>query len=101
MKQPKFIITDRGTLRLGMVVLHKDLLQAGETCYGGGYYEFDYVSNRLILSGTSMDFGLPRWDLIDTLIVPKVYEGLRIVYIPKAPEDDFLVSDELLVTYEE
>ena len=49
MALPKFIITQDGYFRLGMVYQHKDLLLAGERCIGGGYYRFDYVSNRLIL----------------------------------------------------
>lgn len=47
---------------MGIAVLHRDLLQPGEMCYGGGYYQFDYVSNRLLLTGESTDFGVPRWD---------------------------------------
>ena len=46
MKLPKFIITMEGFLRLGMVEMHKDLLKPDEQGIGGGYYQFDYVSNR-------------------------------------------------------
>ena len=34
----KFIITAAGYLRLGEVNMHKDLLQAGDVCLGGGLY---------------------------------------------------------------
>jgi len=98
MKQPKFIITDQGYLRLGMVHLHKDLLQPGEHCYGGGYYEFEYLSGRLVLSGESTDFGPPRWQWIDVLRVPAAYRGLRIIYVPSHSwEADFDVSEELQI----
>ena len=80
MEQPKFILTNKGYFRLGMVYLHRDLLQPGECCYGGGYYEFDFVSNRLLLSGMSTDFGKPKWDWLDTLRVPEAYRGMRMIY---------------------
>ena len=81
MSQPKFIITADGFLRLGMVNMHKDLLLPGDECIGGGYYQFDYVSNRLILDRKSYDYGKPKWHWVDVLKVPSVYRGLRIVYI--------------------
>jgi len=81
MNQPKFIITSDGYLRLGMVNMHKDLLLPGDDCIGGGYYSFDYVSNRLILDRRSYDYGKPKWHLLDTFQVPAVYRGLQIVYI--------------------
>ena len=45
--QPKFIITKEGTLRLGNVKRHCELLKAGESCIGGGYYSLDYITHRL------------------------------------------------------
>ena len=56
MTQPKFIITMDGVFRLGMVNQHKDLLKPGDSCLGGGYYHFDYTSNRIILDRSSYDF---------------------------------------------
>ena len=47
MTLPKFIITMDGVFRLGMVNQHKDLLKPGDQCIGGGYYHFDFVSNRM------------------------------------------------------
>lgn len=102
MNQPKFILTNTGFFRLGMVNMHKDLLQDGEECCGGGYYEFDYIGNRLILSGRSYDFGSPQWSRFDTLKVPIIYQGLRMVYVSmKSWEDDFIVGDELKIEYVE
>ena len=49
MSLPKFIITMDGYFRLGMVNQHKDLLKPGDQCIGGGYYRFDFVSNRIVL----------------------------------------------------
>ena len=102
MAQRKFIITDKGVLRMGVVSLHRELLRFGETCWGGGYYEFDYVSNRLILSGQSTDFGVPRWDWLDTLHVSHSFQGLRIIYVPttRSWEDDVDVSEQLKVVYD-
>lgn len=56
MKLPKFIITMDGVFRLGMVDQHKHLLKPGDQCIGGGYYHFDFVSNRIILDRESYDF---------------------------------------------
>ncbi len=97
MLQPKFIITSAGYLRLGMVDMHKDLLENGENCYGGGYYEFDFVANRLLLSGKSYDFGRPHWDMLTVLKVPAVYRGLDIVYSGSSGNYD--VQDILEIEY--
>lgn len=100
MEYPKFIITNTGYFRLGMVHMHKDLLCGNEQCYGGGFYEFDYVSNRLILSGASYDFGRPRWEWLDKLKVPVSYQGLQIIYRPEGRyEDDFCVTSEMEIEY--
>ena len=80
MQHPKFIITNGGHLRLGMVTLHRDLLMPHEQCLGGGFYEYDYADNMLILSGKSFDYGTPRWGKIETLLVPEAYRGVPIIY---------------------
>ena len=100
MNFPKFIITMDGVFRLGMVSQHKDLLQPGDQCIGGGYYLFDFVSNRIILDRESYDFGRPRWHLLETLKVSSTYRGLRIVdKYDNGVHDDFNVSDELRIEY--
>lgn len=76
----KFIITSNGLFKYGDVRLHKHLLEAGEHCLGGGFYEFDFVSGRLLLSGSSYDFGVPRWHDLDALKMPAAFRGLRILY---------------------
>ena len=100
MKLPKFIITMDGHFRLGMVGQHRELLKPGEQCIGGGYYQLDFASNRIILDRESYDFGKPKWHLLETLKVPSVYRGLRLVYKYDADyRDDFNVSDELRIEY--
>lgn len=59
---PKFIIagnqlTGKGTLRMGMVVNHKDLRIGFEKVWGGGWWERDDTARTVILSGCSCDFG--------------------------------------------
>lgn len=62
--EPKFILTLDGHLRIGSVKMHKDLLQPGDTCIGGGFWEVDYLSRRLKLSGKSYDYGKPKWTFV-------------------------------------
>lgn len=67
-------------MRLGMVTLHRDLLMPHEQCIGGGFYEYDYVGNRLLLSGKSFDYGPPRWSKIDILRIPEAFRDVSIIY---------------------
>lgn len=100
MPLPKFVITKSGWFRLGMVNQHRDLLEHFDVCIGGGYYEFDWVGNRIILSRSSYDFGGPKWSHLKTLIVPTAYRGMKIVY----RYDDgtvFGVTENLLVEYDD
>ena len=80
MQHPKFIITSGGHLRLGMVTLHRDLLMPHEQCLGGGFYEYDYADNMLILSGKSFDYGTPRWGKIKVLKIPEAYRNVPVIY---------------------
>ena len=74
-------LTLDGHLRTGSVQMHKDLLLPNDTCIGGGFWEIDPISMKLLLSGTSYDYGKPKWNFVtDKLYVPKDYEGLRIEY---------------------
>ena len=108
MTLPKFIITLEGVFRLAMVNQHKDLLKPGDQCIGGGYYHFDFVSNRIILDRESYDFGRPKWHLLEVLKVPSAYRGMRIVYQyddsffrmrSTTRHDGFNVSEELKIEY--
>ena len=98
MALPKFIITMDGYFRLGMVNQHKDLLKPGDSCLGGGYYHFDYTSNRIVLDRSSYDFGKPKWHLLEVLKVPSVYRGLRLVYFYD-DDREFDVSRVLLTLH--
>lgn len=92
MEHPKFIITGGGHLRLGMVTLHRDLLMPNEECLGGGFYEFDYVGNRVLLSGKSYDYGPPRWGKIEVLLVPEGLKGMAVLYRNSRGEELDLTS---------
>ena len=77
---PKFILTKDGTLRLGMVKRHLELLRGGDRCIGGGYYELDTLSHRLLLSGASSEYGEPGWDKLDRIKISQYYQGFEIIY---------------------
>lgn len=81
-----------------MVTLHRDLLLAHEQCLGGGFYEFDYVGNRLVLSGKSFDYGPPRWGKIEVLKVPEAYRGMGIVY-RDSWGDEISLTDHFAIKY--
>lgn len=93
----KFIITQQGYFRLGDVKLHKHLLELEDTCYGGGFWQIDYLSNRLLLEGASYDYGKPKWELLinqkKTLKIPLAYQGMQIIYYP-----EYAFSKELIIT---
>ena len=100
MKHPKFIITKEGHFRLGMVNLHKHLLKRSDYCLGGGFYQFDYASNRILLEGESYDFGPPLWDMIEVLKVPAEYRGMQIVYQYRdEDEEDLVLNDTKEIVY--
>jgi len=76
----KFVVTHEGVFKYGNVRMHKDLLGPKDICIGGGFYAFDYVSSRLLLTGKSYDFGPPKWNYIDILKVPAAFRGMAILY---------------------
>ena len=87
MALPKFIITMDGYFRLGMVNQHKDLLKPEDQCI-------------ILLDRESYDFGRPKWHLLDTLKVPSVYRGLRLVYTYDDNfHDNIDISEELKIEY--
>ena len=99
--QPKFILTKDGTLRLGMVKRHQELLKGHETCIGGGFYEFDTLSHRLLLSGASSEYGEPSWDKVSSITVSMLYQGMEITYKSwDCWKEEFRVSDELEIIYQ-
>ena len=99
-RQPKFIITKDGTLRLGTVNRHCELLKPTETCIGGGYYELDYISHKMLLTGASSEYGEPRWEEIETIKASAYYSGLEITYTPwNCKEEAFPVSERIEIIY--
>lgn len=84
---------------MGMVTLHRDLLMGHEQCLGGGFYEFDYVGNRLVLSGKSFDYGPPRWYKVDVLLVPESLRGTAIVYRDSCDDEIDLTNDFTIKYY--
>ena len=63
-----------------MVKRHLELPRAGEICIGGGYYEIDTLSHRLLLSGASSEYGEPSWEKVGNLKLSALYQGLEIIY---------------------
>lgn len=49
----KFVITNKGYLRMGDVKLHRDLLWPDDWCLGGGFCRFDYVNKQVVLDRES------------------------------------------------
>ena len=59
----KFIITNYGALRFGIVYQHRELLEKDEYCpYGGGLWEYDTERNAVLLYGRSFAFGAPSFE---------------------------------------
>ena len=81
MAYPKFIITSDGHLRLGMVPLHRHLLEHGDTCLGGGYWNVNHYAMQMELSGASSDYGKPQWHRIDKVILPRDYQGYTFTWL--------------------
>lgn len=80
--------------------MHKDLLLPNDTCIGGGFWEEDPISMKLLLSGKSYDYGKPKWNFVtDKLHVPKDYEGLRIEYNGDSFVDYVNVSEQFEISY--
>lgn len=97
---PKFIITKCGKLRLGSVKRHCELLRESERCMGGGYYELDYISHRLLLNGASSEFGEPAWEELERIEVSAYYRGLQIEYTSwEGWKEPFCVSEKMEVVY--
>ena len=81
MAYPKFILTQDGHIRLGMVMLHRHLIEAGDVCLGGGYWRVNHATRQLELSGSSSDYGPPQWRRVSRVILPEGYEGYNYVWL--------------------
>ena len=76
----KFVLTADGIIRLGMVNLHRHLLEAGDVCMGGGYWNINHFTQEVELSGASSDYGPPQWRRVSRLHLPEGYEGYTFVW---------------------
>lgn len=78
----KFIIKKNGELVMGNVGYHFELFDNVSDrirgCYGGGLFEIDDEAKVVRLSGTSSDFGDPKFD--ELVSVPSLYEDYTFVY---------------------
>ena len=86
----KFIITDKGVLRFGVVYQHRDLLEWDEECpHGGGLWEHDTQRGAVLLYGRSFAFGAPDfsmvcsvdWDSLGAVPCP-------LLYLPQWPSEE-------------
>lgn len=53
----KYILLESGQLIFGKVSYHKNLLQEGEKCIGGGGFHVDLENDTVTLFGESHDYG--------------------------------------------
>ena len=98
---PKFILTADGHLRLGMVHLHRELIEPEDHCIGGGFFRFDTHALSLVLEHASYDYGPPQWSRVDHIIIPRDYQGLTPVYLISEWNDEHInLLDTHTVTYE-
>lgn len=82
---PKFIIAvrpgeNRGSLRLGMVINHKDLVIGYEKVRGGGWWARDDEKKELILYGSSCDYGSPDFRFMNRM--PREFVDYTVIYTP-------------------
>ena len=66
---------------MGMVNLHRHLLEPGDVCLGGGYWTVNYLARRVELSGASSDYGRPQWHREKEVIFPEGYEGFTFTWL--------------------
>lgn len=64
-----------------MVTQHRHLLEHGDTCLGGGYWNVNHYAMQMELSGASSDYGKPQWHRIDKVILPRDYEGYTFTWL--------------------
>lgn len=85
----KFIINQNGVLKFGIVFLHRDLLQHGESCpNGGGLWKIDEKRNVVLLYGRSFDFGLPDFSNVRCVEWHGVGGSpLPLLYLPHWPDE--------------
>ena len=86
----KFIITDDGVLRFGVVYQHRELLEWGEDCpYGGGLWQHDVHRGAVLLYGRSFAFGAPDINAVRSIDWDSLGMGpCPLLYLPHWPSMD-------------
>lgn len=85
----KFIITDSGHLRFGQVYLHRELLDPGEDCTGGGLWKIDEERRCILLFGRSFDFGGPDFSIVHEIEWGSLHRSpMPLFYVPHYPALD-------------
>ena len=89
----KFIINQEGILKFGVVYLHRDLLEMGETCPNGGVWcVVDEARRAILLYVRSFDVGYPvlaafrRIDWSSWKV-----ERFPLFYVPHWPDEERLI----------
>lgn len=66
-------------LRIGNPTYHKDLVYDNEICLGGGEWEVN-KNNEMTLKGQSADFGVPRFELANKILIDAELKQYKITY---------------------
>ena len=67
-------------LRIGNPIYHKDLVYDNEICLGGGEWEVNKDSNEMTLKSQSADFGVPRFELANKILIDAELKQYKITY---------------------
>jgi hypothetical protein len=71
--------TADGILRIGNPIYHRDLVFKHEVCLGGGDWEIK-DDNEMELSGSSGDFGVPRFGQVKNVLIDAELKKYKIEY---------------------
>ena len=66
-------------LRIGNPTYHKDLVYDNEICLGGGEWEVN-KNIEMTLTGQSADFGVPRFELANKILIDAELKQYKITY---------------------
>ena len=66
-------------LRIGNPTYHKDLVYDNEICLGGGEWEVN-KNDEMTLKGQSADFGVPRFELANKILIDAELKQYKITY---------------------
>lgn len=94
----KFIITQEGILRFGIVYQHNELLDYHEHGDGGGgLWKYDPLRDAILLYGRSFEFGPPdfsRLQRIDRTGLD-VNKTATLLYLPQWPDESVVVPVDI------